>query len=172
MNRRLAWLILLTLLPACAGERGAFIDIRDEAPRRREQRRLNTEAELKDLLKRMETGELPTIQFDHDSDRIAPESYPTLDRMAEIILRDPRLKLVVLAYTSRVGSEKYNLDLSERRARSVKEYLVRRGLPPPSIRFRGMGFSQPIADNATEEGRSRNRRVEFRITRRDWESVY
>ncbi len=69
-------------------------------------------------------------------------------------------------------TEEYNLDLSARRARSVKRYFAGKDVPPPSMRSRGLGFSQPIADNSTDEGRAKNRRVEFRVTFRDWDSVY
>ncbi len=128
--------------------------------------------ELEELEIRVRKGKLPKILFDFDSDKIEPGSRPTLDEIAAILRRHPDVKVMVLAHTCNMGSEEYNQDLSERRAKSVKAYLVKRGVPPPSIRFRGKGFSEPIADNATEEGRIRNRRVEFRLGRRGWSAVY
>lgn len=128
--------------------------------------------ELEELEIRIRKGALPKIQFDFDQARIEPGSRPTLDEIAAILRRHPDVKVVVLAHTCNMGSEEYNLDLSERRAKSVKAYLVKRGVPPPSIRFRGKGFSEPIASNDTEEGRVKNRRVEFRLGRRDWQAVY
>lgn len=71
-----------------------------------------------------------------------------------------------------MGSPEYNENLSVRRAKAVKAYLVKQGVPPPSIQFRGKGLTEPIADNKTEEGRSRNRRVEFTLVQRDWDAVY
>lgn len=130
------------------------------------------EREFAQLLQRIKRGDTPPIQFEYDSDEILGDSYATLDAITEILLANPRLKLTVLAHTCNMGSEEYNLDLSERRAKSVKTALVKRGVPPPSVRYRGMGFSRPIADNDTEEGRAKNRRVEFRVTNRDWSSVY
>ena len=128
--------------------------------------------ELADIQRRVDRGELPKIQFDFDSAVIRPDSYPTLDVIADLMRRNPRLKLLALAHTCIIGTKEYNLDLSRRRAKSVKTYLVKQGIPPPSIRFRGKGFSEPIADNSTEEGRRKNRRVEFRLLKRWWSSVY
>ena len=127
---------------------------------------------LADIERRVESGDMPKIQFEFDKDVITPESYPTLITIADLLLKNPRLKLICLAHTDSVGTAEYNLDLSERRARSVKAFLVKQGVPPPSVRYRGMGYSRPIADNSTDEGRAKNRRVEFRVTYRDWETVY
>jgi outer membrane protein OmpA-like peptidoglycan-associated protein len=127
---------------------------------------------LAEIQKKVETGTLPKIQFEFDKDDITPESDPTLILVAELLLKNPRLKVICLAHTDSVGTSEYNLDLSERRARSVKAFLVKQGVPPPSIRFKGMGYSMPLEDNATDEGRAKNRRVEFRVTYRDWSAVY
>ena len=127
---------------------------------------------LADIEKKIEAGNLPKIQFEFDRDAITPESDPTLLLVAELLKKNPRLKVICLAHTDSVGTAEYNLDLSERRARSVKSFLVKAGVPPPSIRFRGMGYERPLADNSTDEGRAINRRVEFRVTYRDWETVY
>jgi len=129
-------------------------------------------AALADIQKKVETGTLPKIQFEFDSEAITPESDTTLALVAQLLIKNPRLKVICLAHTDSVGTEEYNLDLSERRARSVKSFLVKEGVPPPSIRFKGMGYSRPLADNATDEGRAKNRRVEFRVTYREWETVY
>jgi len=59
-----------------------------------------------------------------------------------------------------------------RRAKAVRDYLIKKGVQPSSMRYRGKGFSEPIADNGTPEGRERNRRVEFLLFTRDWSSVY
>lgn len=128
--------------------------------------------ELADIQRKVETGTLPKIQFEFDKDEITPESDPTLILVAKLLLKNPRLKVICLAHTDSVGTSEYNLDLSERRARSVKEFLVKEGVPPPSVRFKGMGYSRPLADNSTDEGRAKNRRVEFRVTYRDWDTVY
>lgn len=128
--------------------------------------------ELSRIQGRIDQGDLPKVQFDFDSSEIRPESYPTLNLIADLILKRPSLKLRISAHTCTMGSFEYNMKLSERRAKSVKEYLVKQGAYPPSIRYRGYGYTQPVADNSTEEGREKNRRVEFRIVKRDWDSVY
>ncbi len=131
-----------------------------------------TREAIADIERRIERGDLPKILFEFDKDEITPESAPTLDLIAEVLTRNSKLKVIILAHTDSVGTEEYNADLSERRARSVKTALSKRGVHPPSMRFLGFGFSRPIADNSTDEGRAKNRRVEFRVTGRDWPSVY
>jgi outer membrane protein OmpA-like peptidoglycan-associated protein len=167
--------LLLAALSACKSgpptilindeDRESYIRDNDSEERRAREALANIE-------KKVETGDLPKIQFEFDRDAITPESDPTLILVAELLKKNPRLKVICLAHTDSVGTEEYNLDLSERRARSVKSFLVLQGVPPPSIRFRGMGYSRPLADNSTDEGRAKNRRVEFRVTYRDWETVY
>lgn len=167
----LAAALLLAPSPASARRKKAvFVDMKRESGASIGMK--EPQEELAEIMRKIERGELPKIQFEFDSEDILLESRPTLDAVADLLFRNPKLKLMVLAHTCTMGSEEYNLDLSERRAKSVKTYLVRQGIPPPTIRYRGLGFSAPIADNSTEEGRSKNRRVEFRVTFRDWEAVY
>lgn len=147
-----------------------FVDTHDKPPEPVGMR--DPQAELDEIMEKIHRGELPKINFEFDSDKIELASYPTLDAIADLMFSYEHLHLRVLAHTDNIGTEEYNLDLSERRAKSVKKYLCKRGVPPPYIRYIGLGFSQPIADNATEEGRAQNRRVEFRITQRDWTAVY
>jgi OOP family OmpA-OmpF porin len=163
-------LSILLAAPAAARNDVPFVDTRDRPAEPVGMR--DPQQELALIMKKVEHGELPKIQFEFDSAKILLESYPTLDAIAELIISDERIKVKVLAHTDNVGTEDYNQDLSERRARSVKAHLVKRGVPPPSIRFIGLGSSAPVADNATEEGRALNRRVEFRLSTRDWNAVY
>jgi outer membrane protein OmpA-like peptidoglycan-associated protein len=69
--------------------------------------------------------------------------------------------MLVEGFTDSHGDASFNQDLSQRRAESVREYLVRRGIASTRVTARGLGFTQPIADNATAEGRAYNRRVEI-----------
>lgn len=171
--RRLLPLCLAALLAAPALARNKDIPFVDTRDRPAEPVGMKDPAqELAEILKKVERGELPKIQFEFDSAKILLESYPTLDAIAELIMSDDKIKVKVLAHTDNIGTDEYNLDLSQRRARSVKSHLVKRGVPPPSVRFIGLGSTQPIADNATDEGRALNRRVEFRLTTRDWNAVY
>lgn len=169
------FLTALTALSACRsgpptilindGDRQSYV--RDNEAEERRAREA-----LADIEGKVERGDLPKIQFEFDRAEITPESDPTLILIAELLMKNPRLKVICLAHTDSVGTEEYNLDLSERRARSVKTFLVKQGVSPPSIRFKGMGYSRPLADNSTDEGRAKNRRVEFRVTSRDWGTVY
>ena len=103
------------------------------------------------------------ITFDVDSTRIYPGAYAALDRVAEVLRRYPQSYVDVIGHTDSTGSEAYNQRLSERRAEAVANYLRSRGVQPERIAVYGMGETQPIATNATPEGRARNRRVEIRI---------
>jgi OOP family OmpA-OmpF porin len=172
--RRPLLLLLAATLFGCSTTPKPFIldDDRNEGRMSDEEAARRAQEQIDDIERRVSHGELPKIQFQFDSDAITPESYETLDLITQVVLANPKLKLFILAHCDSVGTEEYNLDLSQRRAKSVKGYLVKAGLYPPFIRYKGFGSSRPIADNATEEGRAKNRRVEFRVITRDWGSVY
>ena len=173
--QKLFTLAAFALFCACAsGPPSIYLDDDDPRAIRRENEAEERRAKeaLDAIQKKVDSGDLPKIQFEFDKDEITPESFTTLDLIAELLLKNTRLKLIALAHTDSIGTEEYNLDLSERRARSVKGYLVKKGVAPPSVRFKGMGYSMPLEDNSTDTGRAKNRRVEFRVTYRDWEAVY
>ena len=103
------------------------------------------------------------VHFDFDSARIRPESHALLDEFVKA-LQSPSLsevRMIVAGYTDSKGSDAYNQKLSQRRAQAVKDYLVRRGISNTRLIARGFGEEFPIASNATEEGRAKNRRSEF-----------
>lgn len=102
--------------------------------------------------------------FDSDSATIRPESREALERAADLLRRVPTLRGVVEGHTDSTGSAAHNQRLSERRAAAVSEYLVGRGIDPSRVPARGLGESDPIADNHTAEGRALNRRVVLRRT--------
>jgi len=79
----------------------------------------------------------------------------------------PEANMEVIGHTDSIADDAYNLDLSNRRAATVKNWLVRNGISADRITTRGMGESQPIADNETEAGRAQNRRVEIHYTVRE-----
>lgn len=127
---------------------------------------------LDEIQTRVDKGDLPKIQFDLDSAKLRESAFEVIDLIAEVLRENPRLKIRITAHTCMLGTRDYNMKLSRARAKSVKEALVRQGIPPPSIRFYGKGPDDPIADNRTEEGRERNRRVEFHVLKRGWSSIY
>lgn len=101
------------------------------------------------------------IEFLTGSAAIRPASYPTLDSIFESAVVAEGLKVGVYGYTDNIGGDQTNIPLSEKRAASVKEYLMRKGLKDGRVETKGFGSSKPIAGNGTEAGRSRNRRVEI-----------
>lgn len=107
---------------------------------------------------------LPEVTFAVDSSTISPQMRDVLDRVAQSMIQYPNSLIDVMGHTDSTGSDAYNLDLSRRRAEAVTNFLVSRGVARSRIESIGYGEQYPIADNTTEEGRARNRRVEIRIT--------
>lgn len=104
------------------------------------------------------------INFDYDSARIRPESYPVLDDVLEKIkMLGEYKKIIIEGHCSDEGTDEYNMKLSQNRAQAVKDYLVKKGLDPEKLEVQAYGESRPIAPNDTEENRAQNRRVEFII---------
>jgi len=108
-------------------------------------------------------GNFSDAYFEFDDYRIGEASYPILDQVVEILNRYPTLKLEIAAHTDNVGSFEYNMNLSQRRAQSMVDYLVEKGIDAERLIGKGYGESRPIASNANEEGKMLNRRVEFII---------
>lgn len=103
------------------------------------------------------------IYFDLDSAVLRPESFATLDDVAVKIKKLQPKQLIVEGHCSDEGPDEYNLKLSRERAESVRNHLVKRGVNKAKIEIMAFGESRPVATNETEEGRERNRRVEFII---------
>jgi OOP family OmpA-OmpF porin len=104
---------------------------------------------------------LHSINFSSGKAELLPSSYGSLDEVAESILDHPDARFEVRGYADAMGSESLNLALTQRRAESVREYLIAQGVDPKRIKARGYGEADPIAPNDTSEGRAMNRRVEF-----------
>jgi len=104
------------------------------------------------------------IHFETDSDVIKSDSFGILDEVTDTLLNHPEIRMVeIQGHTDSRGKREYNIDLSERRARSVKRYLVEAGVEASRLDSKGFGPDKPIAPNITGTGRARNRRVEFHI---------
>jgi len=118
------------------------------------------------VLKPIKKGDIVIVNhlfFANNSTRILAESEEALNDLKTFLTENPQLRIRIVGHTDNVGSDQFNLKLSEGRAASVKEALVKRGVAPERIETLGMGKRQPIASNDTEEGRAQNRRVEFVI---------
>lgn len=103
------------------------------------------------------------ILFDSGKSALKPAATQNLSKMAEVMKKYPENVLTVKGYTDSTGSPARNRQLSEERAAAVKSRLVAGGIPSDTISVVGMGQDSPVADNATNEGRAMNRRVEIEI---------
>ena len=104
------------------------------------------------------------IQFEHDSHEILEVSHTLLDEVVKVLQDNQNIKkLDIVGYTSSEGSKKHNEQLSKDRAAEVMKYLVANGVEAARLSSQGKGPADPIADNATEEGKIANRRVEFHV---------
>ena len=104
------------------------------------------------------------IHFAYNKDIIKEESYPILDAIVEVLGNNESIKLEIQGHTDDKGSDTYNKSLSERRAASVRKYLVSHGTAPARLESQGYGEERPIVDNDTEDNRALNRRVQFMRT--------
>jgi outer membrane protein OmpA-like peptidoglycan-associated protein len=110
--------------------------------------------------------ELNNVFFDFNKATLRNESITELRHMIKFMQEYPKLKIEISGHTDSVGTDEANRKLSQGRAESVREYLVSHGVHASRITAQGYGASKPVAPNATEEGRQRNRRTEFRIISR------
>lgn len=103
------------------------------------------------------------IEFDFGSALINSESFHLVDRVADAMLNNPNMKILITGHTDDIGSEESNMALSLRRAESVKNAITAKGINPNRIRIKGLGESSPLVPNDSEENRRTNRRTEFTI---------
>ena len=105
------------------------------------------------------------VLFDFDRDTLWPDAAPVCDIVADSIRRDvPGVQVTIVGHTDAIGGDAYNLDLSRRRALNVMRALLARGVDPLALSTVAMGKRQPVASDATPEGRAANRRVEFLVS--------
>lgn len=101
------------------------------------------------------------ISFATNSAEVKGQFAPLLNKFAQTLKENPNTDVVIVGYTDSTGNDSINNPLSLRRANSTRQYLVNQGVSPSRIQTEGRGSADPIASNATAEGRSRNRRVEI-----------
>jgi len=106
---------------------------------------------------------LNNVFFDFDKYNLRPESYVELDRVVKFLNDYPNIEIEMSAHTDNKGADQYNFTLSDNRARSVREYILSKGVAVTRITSQGYGETKPVATNDTDEGRQLNRRVEFKI---------
>lgn len=105
------------------------------------------------------------VLFAFDSAELGTEAPNQLAPLMAKLSNADVVFINIVGYTDSQGADIYNQKLSERRANSVATYLISQGIPPAKVTSQGMGENQPVADNATEQGRAQNRRVELHIKR-------
>jgi outer membrane protein OmpA-like peptidoglycan-associated protein len=106
---------------------------------------------------------LNNISFDFNKATLTSESFPELNRLVKILGDNPDIRIEIAGHTDGIGSDTYNLKLSQDRANTVREYLLQSRIRESNVLAIGYGKKEPIASNDTEEGRQLNRRVEFRV---------
>jgi len=104
-----------------------------------------------------------SMQFNFDKATLRPENRELLSKIVGILLTSKNYGIYVYGHTDDIGSEEYNLDLSERRAQTVRDYLTENGIAPEIITSKGFGKSRPIVPDTSAEARAENRRVEIGI---------
>lgn len=110
-----------------------------------------------------EVTRLDGVTFEFDQARLRPDAITILADVADTLRRNPTLEVEIGGHTDNLGSDEYNLELSQRRADAVRQALVDKGIDGARITAVGYGETQPVASNETEDGREYNRRVEMRI---------
>ena len=139
------------------------------AQQQEQQMRERLKQQLNQVLQTQETARglivsMPDVLFDFNKYTLKSEAREKLAKVSGILLAYPDLKVQVEGYTDSIGSDEYNLKLSDQRADSVRDYLVQQSVPDANVTAQGYGKSHPVADNATSSGRAQNRRVELVVS--------
>ena len=142
---------------------------RAEAVRQKEEMRARLLAQLNQVLQTRDTARglvvnMPDVLFDFNKYTLKPAARERLARVSGIVLAYPDLKLEIEGHTDSIGSDEYNQTLSEKRAAAVRDYLISSGVSTPNVVARGMGKTDPVADNRSAAGRKLNRRVEMIVS--------
>lgn len=135
---------------------GAYIWM-NRRPKKKDEQIETTEEVLSDVF--------DNLNFEFGKAEIKKESYPYLDKLADTLLKAKNWTLEIQGHTDDKGSDEFNMKLSQSRANEVKKYLVSKGILAETITATGFGESKPLVPNDSDENRSKNRRVEFKITK-------
>ena len=109
---------------------------------------------------------LNNIFFETNDYSLLPSSQSELNILLELLEKNRNIVIEISGHTDNVGSQEYNLELSSKRANSVKTYLEEKGIEAMRLKSKGFGQTKPISVNQTEEGRAKNRRTEFKIIKK------
>jgi len=133
---------------------------REEEAEQKKRNQAQKEAAKKEL---RSAFSLTHVEFKYNSMELTDKSKELLNKTAKVMKQHPDFRYVIQGHTDNTGNEAYNVKLSGQRANQVKQYLVSQGIDEALLSTKGIGSAQPIADNATKEGRFKNRRVVFEI---------
>ena len=142
---------------------------RDQAEREKAELRAKLQQQLNIILDTRESARglivnMSDVLFDTARHTLRPGAREKLARVAGVLLAHPGLNLEVEGHTDSVGTDSYNQGLSERRAESVRDYLVQQGIPRDTVVAHGFGETKPVVTNDTASGRQQNRRVELIVS--------
>ena len=107
--------------------------------------------------------QLQNVQFAYNSAELLDESISALNDIVDFMFSNPEVRILLAAHTDDIGGANYNIKLSQKRAETVKNYLVKQGIAIDRLESEGFGMNEPLVPNDSEENRAKNRRVEFRI---------
>jgi outer membrane protein OmpA-like peptidoglycan-associated protein len=143
------------------------------AQQQEQQMRERLKQQLSQVLQTQETARglivsMPDVLFDFNKYSLKSEAREKLAKVSGILLAYPDLKVQVEGYTDSIGSDEYNLKLSDQRADSVRDYLVGQSVPDANVTAQGYGKTHPVADNESASGRAQNRRVQLVVS---WQSI-
>ena len=140
--------------------------IRAEGPPAAGNRKELTAPREPEVFEHLEAGKrvvLDHVLFEQSKYLLLPGSYAELDKLVNTLKKHPSMRILIAGHTDNVGDPRLNLALSENRATMVANYLIRKGIDEGRVQTQGYGGTQPVAGNATETDRARNRRVEFTV---------
>lgn len=122
----------------------------------------------KDIIMKPWNGSIAinNIFFEYNKSDLKPESFSELDRLVVLLKDYPETKVEISGHTDNIGNAQYNQKLSQDRAASVVAYLISKGIKKENLIAKGYGLTKPVADNSTDEGRAKNRRVEFKFLKK------
>lgn len=160
-SRRDRALIGAAVGAAAGGGIGAYMDKQEEQLRRNMQGTgIDVDRRGDDIVLNMPSG----VTFGFDSSDLTPTANSALSDVANVLMQYPDTRVNIAGHTDSTGDAGYNQGLSERRARSVGNYLSRAGVSGGRLNMMGYGENQPVASNSNESGRAQNRRVEITLT--------
>jgi outer membrane protein OmpA-like peptidoglycan-associated protein len=150
-------------------QRAAAEQGRQQAEQQKEEMRARLLAQLNQVLQTRDTARglivsMPDVLFDFNKYTLKPEARERLARISGIVLAYPDLRLNIEGYTDSIGSDQYNQTLSEKRAATVRDYLIKSGVSINNVIAQGYGKADPVADNSTAAGRKLNRRVDMVVS--------